>query len=114
MLQNKFIQTSEHENAPIAPFPYQNLLTRDIRTAAAKISRIDLIPSYAGQNYPLLTNLPASEIVPLLIEQTVRAIQNLNKDLLEKASSPNHSCSSPALPTTNKLAPPNRSIKRPL
>ncbi len=86
MLQNKFIQTSEHENAPIAPFPYQNLLTRDIRTAAAKISRIDLMSIYAGQNYPLLTNLPASEIVPLLIEQTVRAIQNLNKDLLEKTS----------------------------
>jgi nitronate monooxygenase len=86
MLQNKFIHAVERENAPIAPYPYQNLLTRDIRTAAAKLNRTDLMSIYAGQNYPLITNLPASEIVPLLTEQTIRAVQKLNIDLLEKTS----------------------------
>jgi nitronate monooxygenase len=84
MLYNKFIETFEHEKAPIAPFPYQHLLTKDIRIAAAKIDHVDMLSLYAGQNYPLITNLPASEILPLLVEQTIDTIQKLNKDLSEQ------------------------------
>lgn len=79
MLHNKFVKEMEQKNAPIAPYPYQNLLTKDIRVAAAKQNRSDLMPLYAGQNYHLTTNLPASEIVPLLVEQTIDAIQRINQ-----------------------------------
>ncbi len=84
MLHNKFIETYQQEKGPIAPFPFQHLLTKDIRTAAGKIDRTDLLPLYAGQNYPLITNLPASEIIPLLVEQTIDTIQKLNNDLIRK------------------------------
>jgi nitronate monooxygenase len=84
MLHNKFIKEIQLKNAPIAPFPFQNLLTKDIRTAAAKINRADLMALYAGQSYPLVTNLLASEILPLLIEQTVSAIQRLSQNLFEQ------------------------------
>ncbi|MGC2595469.1 MAG: nitronate monooxygenase [Rhabdochlamydiaceae bacterium] len=77
MLYNRFIKEMELKNGSIAPFPYQNLLTKDIRTAAAKMNRADLIPLYAGQNYSLITNLPAHEMIPLLVEQTISAIQRL-------------------------------------
>lgn len=84
LVKNKFIKEMQELHAPIASFPYQHMLTRDIRTAAAKMNRPDLMPLYAGQNYPLITNLSASEIIPLLVEQTVDAIQRISKELSEK------------------------------
>jgi nitronate monooxygenase len=83
VLYNKFVKEMQMKNAPIAPFPFQTILTKDIRIAAAKMNRPDLMALYAGQNYPLATNLPAMEIVPLLIEQTVSAIQRLSKNLMQ-------------------------------
>lgn len=79
MLGNRFIR--EMQGAPLASFPTQHMLTKPIRTAAAKASRADLMALYAGQNYPLITNFPASEIIPLLVEQTTFAIQRLTKGL---------------------------------
>lgn len=84
VVRNKFIKEMQDHQAPIASFPYQNMLTRDIRTVAAKMNRSDLVSLYAGQNYPLITNLPVSEIIPLLVEQTVGAIQRLSNELIEK------------------------------
>lgn len=81
LLYNKFTQEMQRTNASIAPFPLQHLLTQDIRIAAAKINRADLMAIYAGQSYPLATNLPANEIIPLLIEQMIGAIQSLTKQL---------------------------------
>jgi nitronate monooxygenase len=78
LLRNNFVKEIQEQNASIAPFPYQHLLTKDVRTAAAKMNRADLMSLYAGQNYPLMTNLPASEIIPLLVEQTISAVQKLN------------------------------------
>ncbi|MBS0604222.1 MAG: nitronate monooxygenase [Verrucomicrobia bacterium] len=83
MIRNKFIKEMAEEEAPVAPFPYQHYLTKDIRTAASKMNRADLLSLYAGQNYPLITNLPASEIIPLLIEQTVIAIEKLSMQINE-------------------------------
>lgn len=87
MLHNKFVKEMQLKNAPIAPFPFQNALTKDIRTAAAKFNRADMMALYAGQNYPLVTNLPAGEIVPLLIKQTVDTIQRLGQNLINKKHS---------------------------
>jgi nitronate monooxygenase len=81
VLRNKFVKEMQRNNATIAPFPFHNILTKDIRTAAAKANRMDLMALYAGQNYPLITNLPAGEIIPLLVEQTISAIQRLGNAL---------------------------------
>jgi nitronate monooxygenase len=81
VLRNKFVKEMQMNNATIAPFPFHNILTKDIRTAAAKVNRKDLMALYAGQNYPLITNLPAGEIIPLLVEQTINAIQRLGDAL---------------------------------
>ncbi len=84
VLYNKFVKEMQMNDAPIAPFPFQTVLTKDIRTAAAKSNRPDLMALYAGQNYPFVTNLSASEIIPLLVEQTVSAIQRLNQNITDK------------------------------
>ena len=55
----------------MSPFPYQHFLTQEIRIAAAKSHRPEFMSLYAGQGFPLATNLSASEIIPLLVEQTV-------------------------------------------
>ena len=79
MLRNRF--TQEMQGAPLASFPTQHLLTKPIRIAAAKANRADLMALYAGQNYPLITNFPASEIIPWLVEETTLAIQRLTRGL---------------------------------
>lgn len=75
VVKNRFVSEMEERQAPIAPFPYQHLLTKGIRLAAAKAERSDLLALYAGQGFPLTSNLPAAEIVPLLVEQTVFSVQ---------------------------------------
>lgn len=84
VVKNKFTKEMQQAQAPIAAFPYQNTLTRDIRNVAAKMNRSDLMSLYAGQNYPLITNLPAGEIIPYLVEQTIATIQRLYNELTEK------------------------------
>jgi nitronate monooxygenase len=82
MLSNKWIKEMHELKAPIAPFPFQNYLTKDIRTAASKMNRSDLMSLYAGQNYPLISNLPAAQIIRLLVEQAALAAQRLSEQLL--------------------------------
>ncbi len=90
MLGNQFIKEMQEQNAPLAPFPAQYFLTKDIRTAASKLNRADLMCLYAGQSYPLITNLPVSEIIPLLIEQTVIAVQKLSEQIIPPIEKEKH------------------------
>jgi nitronate monooxygenase len=78
-IENQF--TREMHNAPLAAFPCQHFLTQDIRTAAAKSHRPEFLSLYAGQGFPLATNLSASEIIPLLIEQTIASIHALSAQI---------------------------------
>jgi nitronate monooxygenase len=49
--------------ADIAPYPFQNAMTRDVRTAAAEQGRAEFLSLWAGQAAPLATAKPAAEIV---------------------------------------------------
>ena len=60
-LQNRF--TREMAGAALAPFPAQNLLTREIRAAAAKAGDAGLLSLWAGQGAPLAREKPARELV---------------------------------------------------
>jgi nitronate monooxygenase len=53
--------------APLAPYPVQNALTREIRTAATKAGNADLLSLWAGQGARLARELPAGELVAQIV-----------------------------------------------
>ena len=72
-IDNRFM----HEVSSSLDYPYQNALTRDIRAAAAKAGRSDVLSLWAGQAFPLATETPAAELVARLVEETEAAIARL-------------------------------------
>jgi len=74
-LQNRF--TREMAGAPLAPFPAQNWLTREIRTAAAKIGDAGLLSLFAGQAAPLGREKPAGEILAEILREADAVIAQL-------------------------------------
>jgi nitronate monooxygenase len=60
--------------ADIAPYPFQNAMTRDIRTAAAEQGRAEFLSLWAGQAAPLATAKPAAEIVADLMREARESI----------------------------------------
>lgn len=63
---------TELEAAPdaILPYPYQNGLTRPLRTAAAQAGRAELLSLWAGQGAPMARREPAGALVRRLVEET--------------------------------------------
>jgi nitronate monooxygenase len=53
----------------IAPYPYQNALTRDVRNAAAAQDRSEFLSLWAGQAFPFAREEPAAQIVQRLLEE---------------------------------------------
>ncbi|HTD35077.1 MAG TPA: nitronate monooxygenase [Candidatus Elarobacter sp.] len=53
----------------IAPYPFQNAMTRDIRTAAAERGRAEFLSLWAGQAARLAKSKPAAEIVADLMRE---------------------------------------------
>ena len=58
----------------IAPYPFQNAMTRDIRTAAATSGDADYLSLWAGQAASLAREAPAGEIVRRLMEEALEAL----------------------------------------
>ncbi len=71
-LRNRFM--AEMADAPIAPYPQQHTLTRDIRAAAAKANDPGLLSLWAGQGVGLMRNLPAGKLVGQLAKETAAAL----------------------------------------
>jgi nitronate monooxygenase len=74
-IANRF--TREMAAAPLLPYPLQNSLTADLRQAAARTGRSDLMSLWAGQGSALATARPARELVRELVEGTRAAIERL-------------------------------------
>jgi nitronate monooxygenase len=53
----------------ILPYPYQNSLTRAMRTAAAKQDRPELLSLWAGQGAHLARRMPAATLVETLVAE---------------------------------------------
>ncbi len=70
-LRNRFM--AEMADAPIAAYPQQHTLTRDIRAAAAKANDPGLLSLWAGQGVGLMRTLPAAKLVRQLAEETAAA-----------------------------------------
>jgi nitronate monooxygenase len=66
-IANRFTQLFEAVAA--APFPQQQSLTADLRAAAAKQARTDLMQLWAGQAAALVRTLPAAELMHALVTE---------------------------------------------
>jgi nitronate monooxygenase len=63
-IRNRFVEIFERVEP--AGFPQQQQLTADIRAAAAKADRADLMQMWAGQGAPLIRPMPAAQLVEKL------------------------------------------------
>jgi nitronate monooxygenase len=71
------IESDEHD--VILSFPLQNVLTRPLRTAAAKQGRAEFLSLWAGQGVRLSQRQSAQELIARLakeIDQTIAVLQN--------------------------------------
>jgi len=65
---NRAMVEIEHA-ATILAYPYQNSLTREMRTAAAKQDRAEFLSLWAGQAAALARRMPAAQLVETLLRE---------------------------------------------
>jgi nitronate monooxygenase len=68
-LANDFIQRVADRGDMILPYPLQNMLTRAMRTAAAKQGDAGYLSLWAGQGVARARAMPAGELVRRLVEE---------------------------------------------
>lgn len=68
-LTNRFIRDFRPDADNIPAYPIQNILTRDIRTAAAAAGRTEFLSYWAGQGVGMIRSLPAGELVETLMTE---------------------------------------------
>lgn len=76
---NRFMQEVERADpaTAILPYPFQNALTRPLRTAAARQGREEYLSLWAGQGVRLARRLPAAELIARLADETAMVIRRL-------------------------------------
>jgi nitronate monooxygenase len=65
--------------APLAPYPVQNSLTRDLRAAAARAGDFELLSLWAGQAAPLAKELPAAALVEEIMQETDAILSKMGR-----------------------------------
>lgn len=70
----------------IAPYPFQNAITRDIRTAAGEQGRSDFLSLWAGQAAKLAKEAPAADIVAELMQEAQARAECVTETLLASSS----------------------------
>lgn len=76
---NAFIAENE-AHAPVA-YPQVHQLTAPIRAAARAVSDPDAVNFWAGQNFPLIRELPAAELVAVLVAEAAAAVEHITRRL---------------------------------
>jgi nitronate monooxygenase len=61
----------------VLPFPFQNALTRPLRSAAARQGRAEFLSLWAGQGVRLARRQPAAQFIARLARETDAAIRRL-------------------------------------
>lgn len=74
-LENRF--TREMVDAPLAPYPAQNSLTRELRAAATKAGNADFLSLWAGQGVPLCREIPAQTLLAELLREADEALNQI-------------------------------------
>jgi nitronate monooxygenase len=62
-LRNYFIELAERDQSAILPYPWQNALTRPMRTAAGKLGDPGYLSLWAGRGVTRCRALPAADLV---------------------------------------------------
>lgn len=70
-LHNRFVE--EWGTREPAPFPVQNVLTADIRAAARRMGRPELVNLWAGQGSPKVRLVPAAALMRTLLDEMAAA-----------------------------------------
>jgi len=68
-LRNEFIARLEGREDAILPYPLQNMLTRPMRTAAAKLGIAGFLSLWAGQGVARCRMMPAGDLVMQLLRE---------------------------------------------
>jgi nitronate monooxygenase len=76
---NTFI--AEHEAHAPAAYPQVHQLTAPIRAAARAAGDPDAVNFWAGQNFPLIRELPAAELVAVLVAEAAAAVERITRRL---------------------------------
>jgi nitronate monooxygenase len=76
-IENEFMTLLAPYDRELPPYPVQNALTRDIRSAAAKQDKADYLSLWAGQAAALSRGVSAAELVASLVEETERVCKGL-------------------------------------
>jgi nitronate monooxygenase len=76
---NRFIAEVDADGGAIPEFPIQNVLTRAMRTAAARQGRAEFLSLWAGQGLRLARRQSAAELIDRLRDETLRAISQLRE-----------------------------------
>jgi nitronate monooxygenase len=76
-LANRF--TEAMAGAAHLPYPLQHWLTVELRAAAARAGRADLMSCWAGQAVALATDRPAGQLVAELVAETREALRRLGR-----------------------------------
>jgi nitronate monooxygenase len=71
---NRFMAEVDADGGTIPAFPIQNVLTRALRTAAARQGRAEFLSLWAGQGLRLARRQSAAELIERLRDETIRAI----------------------------------------
>jgi nitronate monooxygenase len=75
---NRFMTEVERDAADaILPFPWQNALTRPLRSAAARQGRAEFLSLWAGQGLRLARRQSAADLVARLADETAAALRRL-------------------------------------
>ena len=72
-LRNEFIARLEGREDAILPYPFQNVLTRPMRTAAAKLGKAGFLSLWAGQGVARCRVMPAGDLVRQLVRECLNA-----------------------------------------
>jgi nitronate monooxygenase len=77
-IKNEFIVEMEAGNAEFPDYPIQNALTGDVRKAAKAQNKSEYMSLWAGQASRLSRNLPATELLERLVDESGQVLENLN------------------------------------
>lgn len=75
MLANHYTEEMAQPPWEILPYPQQNELTRELRYAAARAGREDLLAFYGGQSAPLASLRSATDLFAALVEETGKVFE---------------------------------------
>lgn len=78
-IRNRFMEEMSPHQAELPGYPVQNWLTAQIKAAAVRQGRDDLISLWSGQGAPLLQHRDAAGLMRALIDETSAALARLGQ-----------------------------------